>query len=126
VLSSAAEYADLEMPESVANDPDRVAKGQRLAQVNCQACHGAGLRGDGPVVQFLGGKGPVPADLIGGAASSATDGQVFAWVSYGGQAGLATAMLGLPTPSWMPQFAYLLTEEERWEVVAYLRSAQGR
>ena len=29
-------------------------------------------------------------------------------------------------PSWMPEFGKLLTEEERWQVVTYLRSLQGQ
>ena len=63
---------------------------------------------------------------MAGPAVVVTDGEVFAWMSFGGQAGFASALRGRDTPSWMPVFGRLLSEDERWEIVTYLRSEQLR
>lgn len=125
--SSAEEYQQLSIPSAVSGDAAQsIAKGKELVRVNCQVCHGNGLRGNGAVVGFIGDKGPKPPDLIGGSITSSTAGEVFALITFGGRAGFASAMRDRPTPSWMPEFGKLLTEEERWQVVTYLRSLQGK
>ena len=66
-------------------------------------------------------------DQIKGAASDdTTDGEIYAWITYGGQAGFASALRDRPTTSWMPQFGRLLSEEERWELVMLIRAEQAR
>ena len=42
------------------------------------------------------------------------------------EAGFASALRDRPTSSWMPQFINLLSEEERWELVALIRAEQAR
>ena len=103
-------------------------QGADLFRVNCSFCHGAGARGDGPVNEFLQKKYfSIPApNLIGTEAPSTmsgtptgakTDGEVFLLLSQGG---FTKTQMG------MPEFSLLLTPEERWLLVNYLRALQSR
>ncbi|MCH2306944.1 MAG: cytochrome c [SAR202 cluster bacterium] len=125
--SSMEEYSSWGVPQRVIDDwnsdPDNVVSAQKLFATNCQVCHGHNLDGNGPIVQFDHGS-IAPRSLLDTAATSATDGELFGYISFGGRSGLASAVQGNPTPSWMPQFRYLLTEDERWKLVMYLRGVQ--
>lgn len=112
-------YKSLSIPQGVSSE-----RGRDLYVTNCVVCHGANADGNGKILEFLGGKGPVPPNLVTGNVASVSDGEAFAWVSFGGQAGFASALRGRESPSWMPTFGKLLSEQERWEVVSYLRSIQ--
>jgi len=107
------------------SDPSNVVSAQKLFATNCQVCHGYLLDGNGPIIKFDHGS-IAPRNLLDEAAISATDGELFGYISFGGRSGLASAVQGNPTPSWMPQFRYLLTEDERWNLVMYLRGVQQR
>ena len=120
------EYRQLSIPQHISSDKDTsVSEGEQLYIINCVVCHGVNLDGEGRINDFE-YNGPRPRNLLEGAAPAATDGEVFGWISFGGQPGLAAGLIGLSSPSWMPPFNKLLTEDERWEVVMYLRSKQGR
>jgi mono/diheme cytochrome c family protein len=81
-----------------AGQPAAVAAGSRLYATNCGSCHGAGGVGTGNI----------PA-LSGGPAQSATDGEVFWFITTGAvDAGM---------PSWSS-----LPARQRWQIVAYLKS----
>jgi putative copper resistance protein D len=84
-----------------------VANGSRLYHETCAVCHGAGGYGDGPS-----GKGlvPKPADLTAKHAADHTAGDLFWWLSYGVKDGP------------MPGFAASLEEEERWDMINFLRA----
>jgi mono/diheme cytochrome c family protein len=86
---------------------DSVAIGQTLYQENCLPCHGPAGKGDGPVGLTL---NPRPADLSAHAVPGVhTDGQLFDWISN-----------GFPG-SVMPAFKNSLTEDQRWNLINYLR-----
>jgi mono/diheme cytochrome c family protein len=95
---------------------DAVA-GQGLYSINCLVCHGAALDGNGPILAYN-YSGVFPADLR---ATPSTDNELFAFISGGGSMGLSMRMLGRASSSPMPEFRLLLTEQERWDIVAYLK-----
>lgn len=78
-----------------------IAEGVKLYTRNCGSCHGIGARG----------AGNIPA-LSHGAVQSAPDGEVFWFITTGS---VADGM-----PSWVQ-----LPEQERWEIVAYLKSLKS-
>ena len=88
-----------------------VANGLRLYHDACAGCHGVGGYGDGPNGEGL---KPKPADLTAKHAADHTAGDLFWWLSYG----MKTE--GLPGP--MPGFAASLDEEERWDMINFLRA----
>jgi mono/diheme cytochrome c family protein len=91
--------------------PETVARGQALFRLNCQPCHGQAGKGDGRVAPyFQAAKVPPPADLTSDRVRSRTDGQLYAIIDQG---------LGA-----MPPFGHLLSDEERWALVAFIRSLQ--
>ena len=109
------------------------AEGQHLYAVNCVVCHGFTLKGDGPITTLTsasGGlamaNGPFPADLTLPVTVDSTDGDLFGFISGGGRQGLSSILSGRQTRSPMPEFQLLLTEEERWQLVLYLRGLIGR
>lgn len=118
------EYVSLTEPAAFAASYD-AAEGAELFRVNCVVCHGTGMRGDGPLKEKL-VSGAAPADLIAGAVASGTEGEVFAWISYGSRTGFTLAMIDQPNPTVMPVFRSLLTEEDRWHLVQYILGEQGR
>ena len=117
--ASLEEYKDLAMPQ----DAD-AARGLELFKVNCAVCHGPGLKGDGPILRFA-YLGPRPADLTLDATKGAADGELFAFVSLGGRQGLSARLRGRESASPMPEFGRLLSVDERWALVRFLRSQIG-
>ena len=103
-----ADFADLTNP--FADDPEAVAAGEALFGSQCSACHGTDGRGDGPVAA---GETPAPTDVIG-SAEAQSDGYLFWRLSEG--------RISAGNPSTMPAFGRLLSEDEIWFVIAYLRS----
>ena len=130
VLTSVEEYAALENPGGDANN------GAALFAINCIVCHGTELDGQGPVM--VTGPSMVPANLRGEVTMERTDGELYGLISYGGNTGFTTRVPALEDPAVdgercvgqgscpMPEFRKLLTESERWDLVAYLRGMQGR
>jgi copper resistance protein D len=88
-----------------------VANGDHFYQEACATCHGVGGYGDGP-----NGKGfrPRPADLTAKHSADHTAGDLFWWLSHGFTRDGA--------PSQMPGFAASLDEEERWDMINFLRT----
>jgi len=84
-----------------------VAKGAHLYQQHCAICHGVGGYGDGPGARGLAKK---PADLPAKHTGDHTAGDLFWWLTYG--------ITGSP----MPGFGDRLGEEERWDLINYLRA----
>jgi mono/diheme cytochrome c family protein len=86
---------------------ESIARGQALYPQYCAECHGVSGRGDGPVGLGL---NPPPADLTEHAVVGAhPDGQLFEWISQ-----------GIPN-SAMPAFEEEIPEEERWNLVNFIR-----
>jgi copper transport protein len=98
--------ADAVIPNPVPATAASVARGQELFQQNCVACHGVSGRGDGPLARTL---NPRPADLRVHTTQH-TEGQLWLWITD-----------GVPG-SAMPSFRTTLSDEDRWNLVNYLRS----
>lgn len=92
-----AVYAGAVNPFS-ADDAEAVAEGERLATRRCRSCHGLDLKGS---------RGGV-ADLVA-AGQQRSDGFLFWAISEGSRLG-------------MPNWGGTMSEEERWQIIAYLRS----
>ena len=67
------------------------------------------------------GMSPVPADLTLPLTQGSTDGELFAFITHGGRQGYLAIERGRESTSPMPAFRNLLSEEERWTLVQYLR-----
>ncbi|MGH2377364.1 MAG: c-type cytochrome [Candidatus Limnocylindria bacterium] len=85
--------------------PEAVARGRAIYTERCVACHGPLGRGNGPLAAPL---DPPPADLVLHVPQH-PDGELYWYVTRGSP---GTAM-----PAWDA----VLSEEERWSVVHYLR-----
>lgn len=110
------------------------SRAEKVYKVNCQVCHGANLVGEGPITQLISGRGDgslvydgaAPVNLVSERVTTLTDGEIFGYISWGGRPGLAAAARGKRSSAIMPQFAKLLSEEERWQLVSYLRQMAGQ
>ena len=99
-LSAAATIANPLAPSA-----DAVNAGRAIYRERCVACHGDRGRGDGAAGVTL---EPKPADLVLHVPQH-TDGELYYMVS-----------LGFPE-SAMPAWRSVLSEEQRWQLVHYLR-----
>jgi mono/diheme cytochrome c family protein len=102
VLDSMAAIAN-----PVAADPRSLDNGRKLYQINCAICHAVNGQGNGTVTRF----GMPPISLMNDRARGVTDGYIFAIMRNG---------RGL-----MPSYNRL-EENERWDVVNYIRGLQGQ
>jgi len=84
-----------------------VARGASLYTQHCAVCHGAGGYGDGPAARGLARE---PADLTAKHTADHTAGDLFWWLTHG--------IRGTP----MPGFKDRLGEEERWDLINFLRA----
>ena len=88
---------------------DSLAAARASYGVNCAMCHGTSGHGDSAVAAYLRGAGVVPpVDFASARVRGRSDGQLY-W--------LITNGIGN-----MPPFHDLLTEEEVWSLVTYVRS----
>ncbi|MBI4287508.1 MAG: cytochrome c [Chloroflexi bacterium] len=107
------EAGDLTNP--LQRTPETMAKAAEIYRVNCLVCHGAAGRGDGPAAAYFRKAGvSEPTDYTTQRVRSRKDGELYWIVTYG---------LG-----FMPRFGPLLTPEERWAVIHFVRvvSAPGQ
>ena len=120
--NSLDEYRDLQVPDRVIQTYD-AGRSADLFRVNCSMCHGPTMRGDGPVAALMKerGLGPLPSDLTAPSMQDATEGEIFAFITQGGRQGLALRQAGRESRSPMPPFQWLLSEDDRWALVSYLR-----
>ena len=85
---------------------------ERLYLVNCGICHGANLKGNGPL--YKDGTGPYPAapkNLIGDPVVSVMPaGQMFYSIAYG--------------KNLMGSYASQLSRKQRWMIIAYIKQKQ--
>jgi mono/diheme cytochrome c family protein len=89
------------------NDDGAIARGKVVFANFCTPCHGVTGNGDGLVVQ----RGyPAPPSLYAENARKIRDGQIFHILSYGQKN--------------MPSYASQISREDRWNVIAYVRSIQ--
>jgi len=91
--------------------PDRKSRAAErdIYDRECASCHGAGGKGDGKDGRDLHTR---PTDLSSSAVAGQSDGALFWKVTTGRRP--------------MPGFRKDMTEEERWQVVNFIRTLEGR
>jgi mono/diheme cytochrome c family protein len=89
--------------------PESAERGKVLFGHFCVPCHGADGKGQGPVsAKFV-----APPPLDGDAQKGRADGYIYATIRQGSLSTL------------MPAYGYRMTEQERWDLVNYVRALQG-
>ena len=102
--SAAAQAKKLQNP--VTANPEAIASGRKIYAEHCGKCHGESGNGRGPKAPEL---SILPQDFTDAhAMSGITDGEFFWQISEGHRP--------------MPPFKDKLTEEQRWQVVDYIRT----
>jgi len=95
-------------------DAAHMKEAERQYLINCGICHGADLKGNGPL--YKGGNGPFaakPATLVGDAKYEAMpEGQMYYSVTYG--------------KNLMGSYASQLTRDQRWAIIHYIKSRQAK
>ncbi len=86
-----------------------IAAGAAIFQTNCAACHGESGAGDGPAAAAL---DPKPANLGADHVQANSDGALFYIITHG------------RTGTAMPPWESILTEQQRWEVVNFVRTVK--
>lgn len=99
-------------PSTYRNNPQPltasvVMRGQQAYTDTCADCHGTGGKGDGPWA--IANRGSIP-DLASPHIDVHTDGEIFWWITR-----------GIPELD-MPARDKQLNEDQRWEVINYIRS----
>jgi mono/diheme cytochrome c family protein len=82
-----------------------IALGKKIYERQCLACHGAQGRGDGPVAAHLEKR---PGNLSSPELWEQSDGALFWKVNEGHKP--------------MPTFKHIMSDEERWPVINYIRT----
>src|SRR5262249_15181618 len=94
----------------VAADKSSIERGQTTYRKECASCHGEGGKGDGADAKSLKTK---PANLTDADVTAESDGELYWKISEGRKP--------------MPKFGKRLSENDRWDVVNYVRSlSSGR
>jgi len=101
------DYANLSSP--LAGSADSALAGKAVYAENCAVCHGEGGRGDGVSATGL---DPKPAKLM--SADEAGDAYLFWRIAEGGEA----------EQSAMPAFKSVLSEDQIWQVIEYLKTLE--
>jgi len=92
-----------------ADDPDVLARGERVFTRYCVACHGAAGAGNGPVAM----RGyPPPNPFATGKSRGWDDGQLLHLITYGFKN--------------MPAHGGLVARDDRWKVIHYVRHLQAQ
>ena len=95
--------------KAMKNPVKGVGNAKKAVETNCVSCHGPGGKGDGPAAAAL--PPPKPANWTADAVQKQTDGELFWKISNGRGA--------------MPPWKHL-PENERWEIVNYIRTLKGK
>lgn len=103
-------------------DEAALKKGEKMFRYSCAPCHGLEGKGNGPVTYNKPDPDPkkavrrfaMPAPLLSGdgaVSPTRTDGYIYLTIRNGG--------------AGMPAYGTSLTDQERWAIVAYIRSLEG-
>ncbi len=117
VDSEQAPATNLRMPEDV-----DVAQGEAVYAAQCASCHGADLEGQ-PDWQTPGPDGvlPAPPHDDSGHTWHHPDSMLFDYTKFGGEE--AAARMGLDgVVSGMPGFGDVLSDQDIWNVLAFIKS----
>jgi mono/diheme cytochrome c family protein len=110
-LDPPEEYAGITNPFQ--GDSEAVTEGESLYQSNCYSCHGEEARGNGPAAAAL---EPKPPDLVASQDEMSDD--YLHWrIAEGG--------MMRPFNSVMPAWKGILSEDQIWKIITYLRTLQG-
>ena len=106
-----------------------IQRGADLFRVNCSVCHGSDGTGNGPMQAKLeeAGYPGVIANLTTGATPNRPNGEVFFIISHGWAATMMEMGMSEEVASersLMPPFRKLISEDDRWMIVHYLRSIE--
>lgn len=98
-----------------------IVAGETLYAENCAACHGANLEGQ-PDWRSPGedGKLPAPPHDISGHTWHHGDSLIFRYTKLGGKE--AMAQQGLDFDSGMPGFSEILSDDDIWNIIGYIKS----
>lgn len=100
------------------DDREKVALGARIYTENCASCHGAELEGQADWRRRRAdGRLPAPPHDTSGHTWHHPDAQLFAITKYG-----PAALAGGDYESDMPAYAGVLSDEEIWAVLSYIKS----
>ena len=102
-----AERAGRELVSPVPRSEENLAQGQALFETFCLVCHGAGGKGDGPLVPRI----PNPPSYSSERVRQMAPGQLFHVITLGS--------------GRMPSYASQVSVEERWKIVAYVQTLQA-
>ncbi len=80
-------------------------EGKNIFNAQCFTCHGTDAKGNGPIANTL---NPRPADLTSHAVQNQSDGALYWKITHGNPP--------------MPAFNQSLSDKQRWDLVAYIRS----
>ena len=95
--------------KAMKNPVKGVGNAKKSVETNCVSCHGPAGKGDGPAAAAL--PPPKPANWTSAAVQKETDGELF-WKMSNGRGAM---------PPWKH-----LPEQERWEIVNYIRTLKGK
>jgi mono/diheme cytochrome c family protein len=106
-----AEYSGLTNP--VAGKSEAAQAGSEVYRIYCVICHGESGKGDGPAAASL---KPKPRSLAANQAAL-SDAYLYWRISEGGSK--------KPFMSAMPAWKTILSEEEIWEIITFLRTLKN-
>lgn len=91
------------------NNEEVARSGKKLFSKNCVVCHGEEGKGNGMAAISL---HPHPTNLVSQKVEAQSDGAIFWKISEG--------------RSPMPGYKQTLSEEQRWQLVSYIRTLQNK
>lgn len=93
----------------IAADEKSIAAGKIVYSAQCLSCHGPLGHGDGPAAKDL---NPKPRNLSESKIQEQSDGSIFWKLTEGKKP--------------MPTFEKLISEDDRWKVINYVRTLKGK
>ena len=103
-----AERAGRELVNPFAPTAENLARGEQVFSNYCVMCHGATGAGDGPIIP----KYPNPPSYKTDKSKALADGTMYHVITLG--------------RNNMPSHAALVSSEDRWKVILYIRKLQGK
>jgi mono/diheme cytochrome c family protein len=107
-LSLSRQKASEMLKNPVAFTPESIKRGREKFQTYCSPCHGPDAKGKGPVSK----KFIPPPDLTSDFIKSRSDGYLYSTIRNGG--------------AIMPAYGKSISAQERWDIVNFIRSLQGK